>query len=148
MTTTHKHSFSSVLSILGVILLAAIFTGCEKKGQAEFEQGQAAIVAQDYKTAITQFALAANKGHAEAQYQIGVCYTGGKGVKRDLSEAVKWYRKAAEQGFADAQLNLGHCYYNGEGVTKDLYEAVKWYRMAAGQGYARAKAALERLNEN
>jgi hypothetical protein len=103
-----------------MILLAAIFTGCEKKGQAEFELGQAAIVAQDYKTAIMQFALAANKGHVEAQYQIGVCYAEGKGVEWDLAEAVKWYRKAAEQGHAPAQLNLGLCYYDGNGDSSGL----------------------------
>ena len=62
---------------------------------------------------------AAEQNHAEAQYNLGVCYDEGEGVAKDQVEAVKWYRKAAEQNFAAAQYNLGVCYAKGEGVAKD-----------------------------
>ena len=80
----------------------------------------------------------AEKGDADAQYNLGVCYYNGYGVAQDKGEAVKWYRKAAEQGFADAQYWLGVCYYNGYGVAQDYDEAVKWIRKAAEQGHAKA----------
>jgi TPR repeat protein len=46
--------------------------------------------------------LAAEQGHAEAQYELGLIYEFGHGVKKDIPQAVKWYRKAAEQGHAKA----------------------------------------------
>ena len=80
----------------------------------------------------------AEKGDADAQYNLGVCYYNGYGDTKDYGEAVKWYRKAAEQGHADAQNNLGVCYYNGYGVAQDYGEAVKWYKKAAEQGHVKA----------
>ena len=106
MTKTHK-THKMFNGILGLFLAVLLLTACGKKGQDEFEKGKALYTAQDYKTAVTQFALAADKGHAEAQYIIGRCYAEGKGVEQDMSEAVKWYRKAADNGNEDAKRNLG-----------------------------------------
>lgn len=44
----------------------------------------------------------ADKGYAEAQYNLGKCYYFGKGVPRDRAEAVKWFQKAALRGHAKA----------------------------------------------
>ena len=84
----------------------------------------------------------AEKGNQKAQYNLGMFYARGMGVRQDLAEAAKWYRKAAEQGEAGAQFHLGMCYSNGEGVEKDGAEAVKWYRKAAEQGVAQAVYSL------
>ena len=46
--------------------------------------------------------MAAEQGHAEAQYQMGFFYDCGIGIRSDKDEALKWYSKAAEQGYADA----------------------------------------------
>jgi TPR repeat protein len=100
---------------------------------------------QDYKEAVKWWLLAAEQGHADAQYGLGLCYKYGSGVDKDLSEAVKWWLLAAEQGYADAQYGLGWCYENGSGVDKDLSEAFKWYSKAAKQGHAGAKDRLKTL---
>ena len=50
---------------------------------------------------------AAEQGNAKAQYNLGVRYDNGLGVRQDYTQAVQWYRKAAEQGDAEAQFNLG-----------------------------------------
>ena len=81
----------------------------------------------------------AEKGDAEAQYDLGVYYGNGQGVAKDEIEAVNWYRKAAEQNYVEAQYNLGFCYYNGQGVAQDYAEAAKWYRKAAEQNLAAAQ---------
>ncbi|MDG1372525.1 MAG: SEL1-like repeat protein [Paracoccaceae bacterium] len=47
---------------------------------------------------LTSDSLAADKGHANAQHNLGYSYDVGQGVPQDYSEAVKWYRLAAEQG--------------------------------------------------
>ena len=86
--------------------------------------------------------LAAEQGHAGAQYNLGLMYGTGRGVPQDDAEAVRWYRLAAEQGNATAQLNLGVMYGNGESVPQDDAEAVRWYRLAAEQGDAIAQYNL------
>ena len=45
-------------------------------------------------------------GDAEAQKQLGICYSYKKGVKKDVDEAVKWLKKAAEQGNEEAKKEL------------------------------------------
>ena len=48
----------------------------------------------------------ADQGDAQAQFNLGVCYSYGLGVAKDHVEAAKWYRKAAEQGDAEAAKSL------------------------------------------
>jgi TPR repeat protein len=84
----------------------------------------------------------AGAGHAETQYDLGVMYTFGSGVPKDLAEAVRWYRLAAEQGFAEAQYKLGVMYTFGKGVPKDSAEAARWCCLAAEQGFAGAQYKL------
>ena len=75
--------------------------------------------------------LAAEKGQASAQNNLGWCYQNGKGVTKDYAQAVKWFRLAADQGLPDAQNNLGVRYDNGRGVTRDYVQAHKWFDLAA-----------------
>ena len=44
----------------------------------------------------------AEMGHAPSQYNLGVCYAKGEGVKQDIDEAIKWWTLAAAQGDASA----------------------------------------------
>ena len=81
-----------------------------------------------------QYRISAEKGSAEAQYQLARRYEEGDGLSKDIDEALKLYLKAAEQGHCGAQLRLGHIYYWGEDVKQDYNESNKWYRQAAEQG--------------
>ena len=153
-----KMSRSAVVFI--VILLAVFAFPCfgesEKAGDAIpqdgeasrdaaeklLRQGDAAMEAKDYKTALKCYVSVAEQGNAEAQFKLGDCYERGAGVKQDSAEAVKWFRKAAEQGNAEAQTRLGTCYKTGRGVNNDYGEAVKWYRKAAENGYEAAQREL------
>jgi TPR repeat protein len=78
--------------------------------------------------------------HVKAQYNLGVMYEKGEGVKKkDAVQAVRWFRKArkaAEQGDAGAQYNPGNMYRKGQGVEKDAVQAVHWCRKAAVQRHA------------
>jgi TPR repeat protein len=94
------------------------------------------------KAAVKRYREEAEQNHAEAQYQLGLCYENGGGVIQNRKEAVKWYRKAAEQGHAAAQHKLGVCYAESIGVASDEGIAVDWYRKAAEQGYAAAQHKL------
>lgn len=85
----------------------------------------------------------AEKGDAQAQYNLGLMYVQGDGVVQDYREAAKWCRMAAEQGKAEAQFVLGILYVNGsEAIDKNLQVGMKWLELAAEQGVAEAQVAL------
>ena len=92
------------------------------------------------------YKMAAEQGHAGAQYMLGECYyTQMGGVSKNFSEAFKWYTLAAMQGHAEAQASLGIMYYSGIGVPKNKIEALKWIILAANQGNViTGKAAIQR----
>ena len=98
---------------------------------------------------VEQLRIAAERGDAKAQTELGLAYDMGRGVDRNTSEAVRWYRKAAEQGYAEAQYQLGKAlHWNrrmGEGVETDTVDAAQWYCRAAEQGHFHAQNALARL---
>jgi len=91
---------------------------------------------------------AAEQGFAAAQYNLGVMYDNGQGVRQDDAQAEQWYRKAAEQGNAGAQLNLGVMYGKGHRVRQDYVQAVQWFRKAAEQGDAKAQLNLGVMYDN
>ncbi len=96
-----------------------------------FNAGVAAYKLGVYAMALREWRPLAEQGAANAQYNLGLMYRKGRGVRQDDAEAVGWYRKAAEQGYAKAQYNLGVMYDNGEGVPQDDAQAHMWYNLAA-----------------
>ncbi len=96
----------------------------------------------DYAAAFKLSLPLAERGGAEAQYNLGFMYNHGLGVSRDEAEAATWYRKAAERGHAAAQSKLAIMYDDGEGIARDYAEAVKWYRKAAEHGDVYAQSLL------
>ena len=129
-------------AILGFSLASFHSTAWADTPEKQFQQGYEASVRGDYQTAFKLWLPLAEQGDTNAQFNLGVIYQKGQGVKQDDFEAVKWYRQAAEQGNARAQFNLGVMYDNGRGVKQDDVEAVKWYRQAAEQGDANAQFNL------
>ena len=61
-----------------------------------YENGQG--VAQDYSAAMKWYRMAADQGHANAQYNLGIMYYQGQGVPQNTSEALRWLHKAQVQG--------------------------------------------------
>jgi len=96
----------------------------------------------NHEEAARLWRIAMERGHAEAEYELGMCYFHGNGVEKNEVEAVKWWHKSAEQGYAEAQCRLGNCYNSGEIVDYDFDEAEKWFRKAAEQGHAEAQFKL------
>lgn len=87
--------------------------------------------------------LAADRGDAVAQLNLGKMYEGGRGgLPPAPQEAARLYKLSAAQGYAEGQLHLAFIYERGSGVPKDLREAARLYRLAADQGNAAAQANL------
>ena len=97
---------------------------------------------------------AAKRGHAQAQYQVGVmlrdrlpvpeylqkppfCYTEGT--------TYQWISKAAEQGLPEAMCYLGNMYLAGDLVEKDLKKAIAWHLKAVASGHAASEYAMANL---
>ena len=112
----------------GVWGLACIF--CILPLHADVAAGMRAFRNKDYNTAFNEWKTAAEQGNAEAQFDLGVLYAQGRGVKRDLTVAEQWYRKAAAQGNAEAEFALGQMYARGWGVPRDEADAIRWFEMA------------------
>ena len=88
----------------------------------------------------------ANRGDAQAQYDLAVHFATRRSAGLASSEAVHWLRQAAEQGHVEAQSDLGLLYHRGAGVPQDAAEAARWLRRAAEQGHAASQADLGRLH--
>lgn len=87
--------------------------------------------------AVTWFRRAAEQGHAEAQYIMGVRYSTGERVKRSNRQALVWLTKAAEQGDAKAQGELSAAYLSGIGGPQDDGQAYAWASVAEDNEYLR-----------
>ena len=100
--------------------------------------GEYYYAAGKHKLAFSYLTDAAQKGHKNAQYQLGDYYSGYV-MQSDKVEAFRWYLKAAEQGHLDAQYKVGECYWFGTGTAKDKTKALKWYLKAAEQEHLDAQ---------
>ena len=88
------------------------------------------------------FQKAAEQGHSDAQFWLGLSYYKNEGVPWDENKAVYWFQKSAEQGNAGAQNNLGVMYEKGQGIPLDYKKAVYYYQKSAEQGVAEAQVNL------
>lgn len=125
--------------ILAVIILIGLSTSVHAQSDAGYE----AFKRGDYTTAHRVWKVQAGKGNLSAQYNLGILYHHGLGVRRQLSEAAKWYLRAAEGGMATAQEAIGDFYASGIFFHAiDYANAAKWFRKAAMQGRASAQLRL------
>jgi len=105
-------------------------------------------VKQSDKKAIDLYEMAAKRGHATAQCNLGFYYDQGiHGLTQSSKRAVKYYTLAAEQGHLNAQFNVGASYYNGIGVETCYAKARKWWTKAAAHGQENAIRSLKMLDE-
>ena len=74
--------------------------------------------------------LAADQGHAEAQYYLAEAYAAGTNVTKNEQVALMWYGKSAERGYARAQYSLGMYYSKGRAVRRDDVQAYVWLELA------------------
>lgn len=113
------------------------------------------------------FAVAAEKGHPGAQFELATLLFDGGNVReaaqwyqaaaeqgqveaqhalalfeKEPGKAIVWYRKAAEAGHVPSMHALGELHYYGEGGTKDWEAAAHWYRRAAERGHAPSQYSL------
>ncbi len=111
--------------ILGVL---AVLAGPALAG---YKDGIRAARVQDFDKALKEFEPLVEQGHSGAQFNLGVMYLHGRGVKRDFHKAFELFQKSAAQEHPGAMNNLGRIYLEGKGVDADYDAAYKWFRKAA-----------------
>ena len=88
----------------------------------------------DYASAVEIWRPLAEKGDADAAFNLGQAYRLGRGVPTNLATAKTWFERSAEKGHVDAQTTLGLLLFqNG-----DQTEGLRWLKNAAEKGEPRA----------
>jgi TPR repeat protein len=93
------------------------------------------------------FRKAADQGHMQARFNVGVAFVNGRGVAQNDQSAFEYFFKAAEQGYGEAQFLTGFCFDKGKGTQADPKKAIHFYQLASDQGNQRAIQALAALRQ-
>ncbi len=116
--------------VAGAILAAAAAPLPAQSVRAGIEAWQHA----DYQGAVRIWRPLAEKGDADAAFNLGQAYRLGRGVPTNLAAAATWFERAAAKGHLDAQTTLGLMLFeNG-----DRAGGIRWLRQAADKGEPRA----------
>jgi hypothetical protein len=105
-----------------------------------YEHGEG--VKLDTKKAALLYRMAADRGHAVAQSNIGAFLHS----EEKFEEAFRYFALAADQGFTGGESNLALCYARGEGTEVDLGKARCWFERASAKGDENARKNLARLD--
>lgn len=87
----------------------------------------------------------AERGEAQAQYQLGLNYRDGQLGARDPASAYAWLQRAADQGHTEAQYVLGTMHLIGQGALQSFPSAFEWFERAAQQNHAEAQFQLGKM---
>jgi len=102
----------------------------------------------DYKKAFKYFMKSASKGHAAAQYNLGIMYLNGQGTAINTEKATSYFEEAVNQGYANAEFALGGMYFDGNGMLKDVNKALLFYENACSKGHKEACRMVNYIKEN
>ncbi len=83
---------------LGLSVRVLRYFGVPLPPGTDFEVGVEAWGRGDYDTALREFRPLAEQGHAQAQVNLGIMSSQGRGVPKDSIQAYRWYTLAANQG--------------------------------------------------
>ncbi|MCA8914706.1 MAG: sel1 repeat family protein [Planctomycetes bacterium] len=111
--------------------------------EASYRRGMELRDANEFDDARRYMLSAAERGHAEAQFELGLWYmTGNRGVPVDFNQAALWVEKAAETGQRDALTYIWQLYFFGKGVGQSDAKAYAWLQRSAGTGDPEASYRL------
>jgi hypothetical protein len=117
--------------LVGALSLALLATPVSAQS---VRAGTEAWARADYDAAVAIWRPLAEKGDADAQFNLGQAYRWGRGVPLNLAAAQSWYERAAEKGQLDSQVILGlMLFQNG-----DHPGGLRWLKLASEKGEPRA----------
>ncbi len=118
-----------------------------KQGDAEsqYELGWSYWRDGDYRKAFPWIKAAADHGHSEAGYLLGMAYLNGRGTLQNYRAALEQFTRAAEKGHLEAEYQLGILYRDGLASTPDKESAYLWLNIAAAGGHEDALMYRDKL---
>lgn len=90
---------------------------------------------EDWAGAVTMWRPFAERGDADAMFNMGQARKLGRGLPRDEEKARAWFRRAAEKNHRPSQANLGILLFQ----IREKEEALRWLKLAADAGEPRAQ---------
>ena len=103
--------------------------------QAWIYKGNLHKLKHEYSKAKHCYFAAAKKGVAAAQYNIGMLYWKGTGVKQSYTKAAMYFEHKLCQDFAPALNNLGIRFLEGLEVEKNYDKAASYFKQPACEKY-------------
>ena len=117
------------------LFAAALLMGAAVPLSAQSVQaGIAAWQRADYESAAKIWRPLAEKGNADAQFNLAQAYRLGRGVPINLAAAESWLKRAAYQGHVDAETTLGLLMFQSGNRVLGIY----WLKAAAAKNDPRA----------
>lgn len=121
-----KEAAVSNYSTICALLVLNLLTVTPRAQADTYDDGMEAYQIGDYKQALKRWKTLAERGHAQALYNLGFMYEFGYGVTAGDKQAFSYYLRAAQQGHLQAQHTVAWMYARGKGVTADSTQAEKW----------------------
>lgn len=118
--------------------LSAHFPKRDAPGREAYRHGE-------YARAFREISAQAQEHEVHAEYNLGILYAKGYGVKHDFAQALLWLDKAARRGHADAQLALGLLLLNRAASPDEWQQAQGWIAKAAAKKKRGAENAWQLL---
>lgn len=88
-------------------------------------EANSALAHKDYSGAFSKFSVLAQRGNAEAQFNVGAFYLNGQGVQKDEKQAIEWFAKSAARGNARALQVLQSAAAKGNESAKNALNAIQ-----------------------
>ena len=89
---------------------------------------------EDLNEAISSWKKASEKGYAKASHNLGLVYSEGKKIEKDITKSQMYFELAASQGYSRAFINLGNLYNTPTSSKEDLIKAIDYYEKAFRSG--------------
>jgi Sel1 repeat len=124
------------VSVVHAALPADVVTAAENgKASAQYSIARSyelgKRVKSDNAKAIEWYTKAADQGHTDAAYRLGlIYYKGVGGFQTDFKKAFHYISLAANKNHKNSQANLAKMYQNGDGVKRNEELSDYWYEQA------------------
>jgi TPR repeat protein len=121
--------FSLIIAVTSAFLASASAAAAPtvKAGVEAWQKG-------DHAGAVAIWRNLADKGDADAAFNLGQAFRLGRGVPADSAQATRWFEAAANKGHVDAQVSLGLLLFD----SGERGAAMSWLKKAAAKGEPRA----------
>ncbi len=131
-------SRTTALTVFAMLLATPALAQAGAQSSDDVKAGVDAWSKGEYDRAVSRWKAPAERGDADAQFNLAQAYKLGRGVPADLARATDLYARAAKQGHVQAGDNYGLALFE----LGKKFEAAEWLDKSATRGEPRAQFVL------